>query len=1124
MRSAPLLFVRVERLHDAILKLDSCHWFFSMFVSGGLWFFFVEGISFAREKLSHTMEGTSVFNEQEQPSSKPLNGDEESESDVELRSPPAYIRQDTDAPPSSQKNQTVNDATNVVSTASVTLEPEDDDPLKDTNFPFDLVLVFDDSAKGAKEYADNLYSDLVHDGLLACKHVKAYRSGIHRIFIGIGASDRFLHGVVQHYHFTEERTEAREHGGICRIYAQNTRQRILLRFLKLRRYGGPHASFQWLLESKIMLDYYLLHDPLEVRDIRRGFSKYIFLPRPTFIADVEEYFGEELAMYMAWLRTVIVFFGPLCVVYAMFFAFEIAGDYRSWSMAAAGYFAPIYIQCFHEYWKRQEKRLAFEFGTLDMEQNAEVREGYRGTHRLVQWTRDKHIRHEGEEEDTIIIKPGRFELPIQHTIPSHLNHHVTPRHGAHGSGRRSNKGGVNSNGQSPTTAVPPSHGAVAPATGSAAQSPIVATESRSFNPNDDKSQEQEEEDPFTVKVVQQLEFDQLPEFVMERHYPNSKRWIAYGVSIPTSLVFCVAVMVAIYAIDFIREVLSDSNGNLPTNYSIAVSVINGVVIVVFNTLYPIITFKLCEWENHRTRDSFENAYILKLFIFVFVNSYFPIFLQVFKLYIFSSDKLDAGTKEERIEAVVIQIFTACISTVFVSNIQDLVVPFFLGPAMDKLRVWWAGKQHKKKVARSSSVGSPSLSTEPTTGVGANEPSDMGQSIMSPTTAAAIEAEEVAGSSSSSGNFITRKFTRMESALHVFEHQMQLSEPQPVTARFMGRIILLGFALIFASLFPLGMAFVFIDAVITTRVEVVRYLYLMRRMAARQVESIGGWSTCIQALIVCASISNCLILSLRSDSLVEWYGLSGTWESRLTVFIATEHIVMFIVFAVEYIIPDTSYDIEQIKALQRYLMLKDQNRLNYDPIDLQMPSHVLIAENILPNDNSNTIATDLCVQCHVTLHPGEDVVRKFPCHHHIHEKCLEHFRRHNGDPGAAGGAGGGSGETPVSNGDGQEVIVAACPSCEFEIDCRYFDTLASYQKYAPVRYRIVDEFAEDPDVQNTAAMVEVLKKENELLVRMSSVYGLSTASFPTPGPAPTGRPPRSRKRNAIEADESDFFEY
>lgn len=1024
----------------------------------------------------------SAFNE------APKQAEEE-----ELRSPPHHFRQGTDAP-----SNTTSNAADAVAAAGVAVLPDDDedDPLKDTNFPFDLVLVFDDSAKGAKEYADNLYSDLVHDGLLACKHVKTYRSGVHRIFVGIGASDRFLHGVVQHYHFTEERTEARHHRGICRIYAQNTRQRILLRFLKLRRYGGPHASFQWLLESKIMLDYYLLHDPLEVRDIRRGFSKYIFLPKATFIADVEEYFGEELAMYMAWLRTVIVFMGPLCVVYAVFFAFEIAGDYQSWSMAAAGYFAPIYLQCFHEYWKRQEKRLAFEFGTLEMEQNAEVREGYRGTHRLVQWTREKRIRHEGEEEDTIIVKPGRFELPIQHTIPSHLHHYGSARGGQQPQGSNGN----NSSGRSPTVNTNAPAATSSPAFGNDATS-----EGRSLTAA-------AVEDPFTVKVVQQLDFDKLPDHVMERHYPNSKRWIAYGVSIPTSLMFCAAVMVAIYAIDFIREVLSDSNGELPMNYSVAVSVVNGVVIVIFNTLYPIITYKLCEWENHRTRDSFENAYILKLFIFVFVNSYFPIFLQVFKLYIIQSDRLDAQTKAERIKAVVIQIFTACVSTVFVSNVQDLVVPFFLGPVMDRLRVWWAGKQHKKNVARgspsSSSAGSPSLSTEPSK-ANANEPTgDMGQSIMSPTTAAAIEEEET------KGNFITRKFTRMESAVHVFEHQMQLSEPQPVTARFMGRIILLGFALIFACLFPLGMAFVFIDAVITTRVEVVRYLYLMRRMAARQVESIGGWSTCIQFMIACAAISNCLILALRADALVEWYGLTGTWESRLTIFIASEHIVMFLVFAVEYVIPDVSFDIEQIKALQRYLTLKDQNRLNYDPVDLQMPAHVLIEENILPNDSVNTIATNLCVQCHVELHAGEDLVRKFPCHHHIHDKCLSEFCRIHGE-GNTGGT--------QTNSTG-EVIVATCPSCELEIDCRYFEQIATYQKYAPIRYRIVDEFVEDPDVLNSGAMLEVLQRENALLTGQSAVYGLQAASFPTPGPAPGGRPHRRKQQNTVEAEESDFFEY
>lgn len=919
------------------------------------------------------------------------------------------------------------------------------------NFPFDIVFVFDEVANGAKEYADNLYSDLVHDGLLACKYVKSYRNHANRIFVGIGASDRFLHGVVEHYHFTEERTEARSHNGLHRIYAQNTRQRILMRFIKLRRYGGPHASIKWLQESGILADHFCLHDPKEVVDLRKGFFSYFFLPKYSFIADVEEYFGEELAMYMAWLRTLIVFMGPLCVVFAVFFAFEIRDNFSSWSMAAAGYFAPVYVQFFHEYWKRQEKRLAFEFGTLDMEESAEVREGFRGTQRLVQWKKEKRIRHEGEGDDTVIVKAGEFELPIQHTIPLRNQAHYH---------------------DSPTS---PNHA-----------SPLLP--------------EAAAVDPFNVKVVQQLNFDALPQHVMEKHYPSHRRALTYMFSIPTSITFCVAVMVAIYAIDFIREVLAGTTGVIRTEYSIAISVINGVVIVILNTLYPIVTMKLVERENHRTQEAFENSYILKLFIFVFVNSYFPIYLQVFKLYIINADKLSEMEKSERIEAVVIQIFTACVSTVFVSNIQDIVVPFFLGPVLNRVNIWMSGKQ-LRKIAQKLHVAPQDREPIPEI-YESNEP---------------VCAGDVEGSPHSGpkkGNFITRKFTNMESTRHVFEHQIELSVPQPVTTRFMGRIILFGFAVIFAALFPLGAAFVFLDAVITTRVEIVRYLYLMRRMTARQVESIGGWRDCIQIVIVAAAVTNCVVLSLQTDSLLRWYGASGSWEARLTIFIATEHIVMFLVWGVEFVIPDVSMDILRIKALQRYLMLKDENRLTYDPIDLQMPAHILIPENILPDDDDadhrmGTISNTICAQCHEKLNPS-DMVRKFPCHHHVHETCLSAFKAANGV------------DTSAAVLSSTAAVLASCPSCGLEVDCRYFEDNVAYQKYTNVRYRVVDEFLEDPDVhQEPAVMKAVLEKENRVLRSIANTFGLGETSFPEPGPAPTGRPPRIRRQEGSGGYDGTF---
>jgi hypothetical protein len=54
-----------------------------------------------------------------------------------------------------------------------------------------------------------------------------------------------------------------------------------------------------------------------------------------------------------------------------------------------------------------------------------------------------------------------------------------------------------------------------------------------------------------------------------------------------------------------------------------------VQINVFNFLYGLVIEKLTEIENHRTDTEFENSMIVKLFSFLFVNSYSGFFYLAF---------------------------------------------------------------------------------------------------------------------------------------------------------------------------------------------------------------------------------------------------------------------------------------------------------------------------------------------------------------------------------------------------------------------------------------------------------------------------------------------------------------
>jgi hypothetical protein len=52
--------------------------------------------------------------------------------------------------------------------------------------------------------------------------------------------------------------------------------------------------------------------------------------------------------------------------------------------------------------------------------------------------------------------------------------------------------------------------------------------------------------------------------------------------------------------------------------SVALSVVS---IFVFEAIYKIIAAKLTAWENWRTRSQYEDALVIKNFIFAFVNNY-----------------------------------------------------------------------------------------------------------------------------------------------------------------------------------------------------------------------------------------------------------------------------------------------------------------------------------------------------------------------------------------------------------------------------------------------------------------------------------------------------------------------
>uniref|UniRef100_A0A673H5F9 Anoctamin n=1 Tax=Sinocyclocheilus rhinocerous TaxID=307959 RepID=A0A673H5F9_9TELE len=129
--------------------------------------------------------------------------------------------------------------------------------------------------------------------------------------------------------------------------------------------------------------------------------------------------------------------------------------------------------------------------------------------------------------------------------------------------------------------------------------------------------------------------------------------------------------------------------------SLTGSMLNLLVILLLSRLYTYLAQILTRWEMHRTQTKYEDAFILKVFIFQFVNFYSsPVYIAFFKgrfvgypgnyntlLGIRNEDCGASGCLSELAQ----ELLVIMVGKQVISNIQEFVLP--------KLKTWW----HRRKL-------------------------------------------------------------------------------------------------------------------------------------------------------------------------------------------------------------------------------------------------------------------------------------------------------------------------------------------------------------------------------------------------------------------------------------------
>ena len=64
-------------------------------------------------------------------------------------------------------------------------------------------------------------------------------------------------------------------------------------------------------------------------------------------------------------------------------------------------------------------------------------------------------------------------------------------------------------------------------------------------------------------------------------------------------------------------------------YKMFSAFLNLAIIGIYGTIFESLATRLTNWENHRTQTQYDNALVVKNFLFQFVNNYFVLFYIAF---------------------------------------------------------------------------------------------------------------------------------------------------------------------------------------------------------------------------------------------------------------------------------------------------------------------------------------------------------------------------------------------------------------------------------------------------------------------------------------------------------------
>ncbi|CAL8363838.1 unnamed protein product [Merluccius merluccius] len=256
--------------------------------------------------------------------------------------------------------------------------------------------------------------------------------------------------------------------------------------------------------------------------------------------------------------------------------------------------------------------------------------------------------------------------------------------------------------------------------------------------------------------------------------------------------------------------------------SLSGSVLNLLVILTLSKIYISLAYVLTRWEMHRTQSKYEDMFILKVFIFQFVNFYSsPVYITFFKgrfvgypgnyNSLFGIRNEDCGPGGCLIELAQ-ELLVIMVGKQLINNLQEFISP--------KLKAWWKARKVQEE------EGEPLLP---------------------------------------------------------WETDYQLLMCEGLFSEYLEMVLQFGFITIFVAACPLAPLFALFNNWLEVRLDAHKFVCEYRRPVAERVQNIGIWFNILQFISHLAVLSNAFLLAFSSSFLPRLY-YSWTHDGSLAGYV------------------------------------------------------------------------------------------------------------------------------------------------------------------------------------------------------------------------------------------------